>query len=1021
MYRKFLLISTLLLCLAASASAARVYWTDGGTDHLWSNAANWGSYTDPDVNNPDGILTPVTNEPNATDGDVYVGQGNFNSNYPPQLYALALSGAMVDPTLDHISTAIGNAYFGGSTTSWSPDPNLDHFLWITPSGQLHANGDCKFPIGQGGGTMTAYNEGEIFANNYHLTRSGDNCTSTLYCYSGSYLMLNVQLLCPPNQNKTGRVARLYLDDTIVHCKRIEWGDDVASGKVDIANGSKITVRQKSHNFGWEHAPEWIADGRITGHGGYANGEVMTGTTPLIRCMIVTEEVAMPADGNYVGKFGDAYTLSGDGGDDLEITSTTNDAYKAYDPDPADGAGTTGTPLDVFGGLSWLAGYDAVTHLVYYDGVDGSTYRATLGAGTETWDPLTAGVLILDANSYWRVDEVNSSGGTTVGDVWSFQVTAGPATDLSPRDDPETEDEDEGANLYPEQVLTWTAGTASTSSSVYMSTSWGDVNDRTAPVIYSGTDESYDLGPLELNTRYYWCVDAVGTGTVAGEIVSFSTAPYILVDDFESYADGGALLGVWSDDSVGGSSVALLSTTESNSGGQSMKVYYDLYYTGYGEVDAPMSYRSDAYSISVYVKGVAGNTAQPIYLGVYDGSSTTVQQVADVNSMVTDWTECRVSLAALGVTLEDIEKVVIGVGDRAGSSLNEYGDIYVDDVSLYPRRCFAANVIAEDFSGNCVVDYDDLDLLSAGYLIAKTAPTAPTAPLSLYLPLDEGEGNTVAHDASGRGLDMDAISITWADSNGVNGTGAAFSHSAGSKFLADDDWHSGGTDDTAKQIFAPAAAVNKVTIMWYMKYRSDAVRNFVYQTQIYNPITQALQDNCLTFRDVSGAGGNAVWLGRDIDPEDGASVTAELYYDPPYVDGYAGGSAVDPSICDIWYHIAVVKDGPAETARIYHDGVLVRELDDESVAYSIDNICSFGFIGAANGYAWSACKNAWFDELRIYPDALREDEIKYLIGKSVPFFPEGAAPYDIYEDADNIINLKDYSDWAEDWMDDKLWP
>jgi len=559
--------------------------------------------------------------------------------------------------------------------------------------------------------------------------------------------------------------------------------------------------------------------------------------------------------------------------------------------------------------------------------------------------------------------------------------------------------------------------------IYFDVIWDYPPGTWCPMIPTGWVRTESVGTLapgtyNLYTRLVIPYPPSSYTLVEQFVVNFE----ILVDDFESYADSTALRSVWSDDYIGGSSNAALSTTQAHGGAQSMEVSYDLYNTGYGEVDAPMSYRSDAYSISVYVKGDAGNTiAHPIYVGVYDGSTTAVQQVADVNTMVTDWTECRVSLAALGVTLENIEKVVVGVGDRAGSSLNEYGDIYVDDVSLYPRRCFAANVIAEDFSGNCIVDYDDLDLLSAGYLIAKTAQAPPAAPLSLYLPLDEGEGNTVAHDASGRGLDMEAISITWKPGEGVDGSGAAYSESAGSRLLADDDWDTGGTSDVAKQIFAPAAAVNKFTIMWYFKYDEvdPVVRSFFFQTQLFNPITELRMDNVVTARNRSGAGGYAFWWGRIIH-EDGSSDTTEIPIIPFHVDGLSGSNGVDPSICGIWYHLAMVKDGPAQLARVYEDGNLIIELDHESVSYPIDHICSLGIIGAANG-AWSASRYTWFDEFRIYPDALTEDEIKYLIGKSDPFFPEGAEVYDLHPDADNIINLKDYSEFSDNWMDDTLWP
>jgi hypothetical protein len=50
-------------------------------------------------------------------------------------------------------------------------------------------------------------------------------------------------------------------------------------------------------------------------------------------------------------------------------------------------------------------------------------------------------------------------------------------------------------------------------------------------------ESYDPGGLAWDSSYAWRVDEVyPDGTVKGLVWSFSTADFILVDDFESYND-----------------------------------------------------------------------------------------------------------------------------------------------------------------------------------------------------------------------------------------------------------------------------------------------------------------------------------------------------------------------------------------------------------------------------------------------------------------------------------------------------
>ena len=64
-----------------------------------------------------------------------------------------------------------------------------------------------------------------------------------------------------------------------------------------------------------------------------------------------------------------------------------------------------------------------------------------------------------------------------------------------------------------------------------------------------TNNSLDLGPLGLSigTTYYWRINEVNLSEtpafVDGDIWSFTTVPYFVVDDFESYGDLG---GTWKD-------------------------------------------------------------------------------------------------------------------------------------------------------------------------------------------------------------------------------------------------------------------------------------------------------------------------------------------------------------------------------------------------------------------------------------------------------------------------------------------
>ena len=96
---------------------------------------------------------------------------------------------------------------------------------------------------------------------------------------------------------------------------------------------------------------------------------------------------------------------------------------------------------------------------------------------------------------------------------------------------------EGADA--EVVLTWRAGREAAYHRIYFSTDEQAVADGTAWT-QTVEDNRLDLGTLELGTTYYCRVDEVNEAAVPsvweGDVWSFTTSEYLVVDDFESYTD-----------------------------------------------------------------------------------------------------------------------------------------------------------------------------------------------------------------------------------------------------------------------------------------------------------------------------------------------------------------------------------------------------------------------------------------------------------------------------------------------------
>ncbi len=144
------------------------------------------------------------------------------------------------------------------------------------------------------------------------------------------------------------------------------------------------------------------------------------------------------------------------------------------------------------------------------------------------------------------------------------------------------------DLAPELTLSWRAGRQAVAHEVYLSTDRQAVIDETAPAV-TVSQASFDPGALDLGTTYYWRVNEVNEvsdrSVWPGDLWSFTTQEYFLVDDFESYTDdidaGEAIFDTWLDGWVNetGSTVGYLDApfaerTIVHSGRQSMPLQYD---------------------------------------------------------------------------------------------------------------------------------------------------------------------------------------------------------------------------------------------------------------------------------------------------------------------------------------------------------------------------------------------------------------------------------------------------------------
>jgi len=138
-----------------------------------------------------------------------------------------------------------------------------------------------------------------------------------------------------------------------------------------------------------------------------------------------------------------------------------------------------------------------------------------------------------------------------------------------------------ADVTVDSILSWRAGRDATSHDVYFGT-----NQEELPLAGSPAQAAFTPSTLEFGMTYYWKVDEVADdGVWAGELWSFSTQEYALVDGFEDYTDdieaGEAIFDTWVDGWVNqtGATVGYINApfaerTIVHGGKQSMPLQYD---------------------------------------------------------------------------------------------------------------------------------------------------------------------------------------------------------------------------------------------------------------------------------------------------------------------------------------------------------------------------------------------------------------------------------------------------------------
>jgi hypothetical protein len=703
-----------VLLLGSASNAADVHWSNAGGDSLWDNPANWDSQKIPGAGDNVFVDVPAAKAPNGP----IIRDGMF----------LAINGLSCEVSGEPTMTMTGGTLEIGSYIWWG-DGQDSHGTFNMSGGTITVG--SEFELGWGGGTGTWIMTGGTITCGELIVPTGSGTAGQLYLNGGTVNVGSTGLEMNANGLIDVAGGSLVFDgdlteqiNGLIEAEQITFfgGGGLPSLDYDVRNLGKTTltarVTGKAYNpvpadgsyhedtwasLGWSAAESAVSHDVYFGEN-YDNvsdgtGDTFVGNQPAIFLVVGFPGFPYP-DGLTPGTTyywrideveADSTIRKG------EIWSFTVPPKTAYNPDPVDGAES----IDPDVVLEWTVGFGAKLHTVYFgDNFDDvNNASGGLPQGPTTYTP---GPLALGNTYYWRIDEFDAIA-TYKGDIWSF-TTQGAVGSPKPSNG--------AVDVKQTTVLSWLPSDHAASHQVYFGTDEAALRDAdTGSPEYKGDrtlgSESYDPGKLEWDTAYYWRVDEVNNANAdspwIGPVWSFTTANFLVVDDFESYnnldpddPESNRIFLAWIDgfdnpttngSVVGYESPPFAEQTNVHSGNQSMPLAYDNA-VGKSEATLTLTYPRDwteksVNTLTIWYVGSENNSAETMYV-VLNGSAGVDNDNPNA-SQAGEWTEWNIDLQSFadqGVNLTNVNTITLGLGNRNNPVAGGPGMLFIDDIRLY---------------------------------------------------------------------------------------------------------------------------------------------------------------------------------------------------------------------------------------------------------------------------------------------------------------------------------------------------
>jgi len=410
-------------------------------------------------------------------------------------------------------------------------------------------------------------------------------------------------------------------------------------------------------------------------------------------------------------------------DSNEPADSNDSPFAAY-PQPASGD----TVANTWTTLTWQPGSSSAMHELFisddYNDVNEGTVEPILTTDTfqvvgSIGTPIPDG-LVTDTTYYWRVDEVNEAHPDSPwkGEVWEFTIAPPTAWNPVPADI--------GKLILGtwDVQLNWNAGLGAMIHYAYFSETFEDVNNAPVATGAFTMETTFNPGPLDPNKTYYWRIDEYdGDNRVFhhGAVWSFHTTQWIVVDNFEQYADNdpnwiwlswqdgfevngtGALVGhlqahdtpyTYETIIVRPGSTKSIPLYYDNSGEPNYPVVEDYGTRAmYSEATLPFTPQANwsrqgdlaVTTLMLWYRGLEDNAPESVSVVIEDssGAKAVVPGSSDMLQS-TEWDQWSIDLTTdipVQIDLTRVSSLTIRIGEVGNTTPGGAGLLYVDDIGL----------------------------------------------------------------------------------------------------------------------------------------------------------------------------------------------------------------------------------------------------------------------------------------------------------------------------------------------------